>query len=124
MTCVCPRAGRRRRLTCSADIDKAVIEHTYSCDPDRRRRIPLSSLAGICLDNVDSAIGERGFCRDDGGIRREFVSAVGSVARTGWEMTIDFQVTGRLFYSILPDVLIDCDMVSTIDRILKSTQEE
>ena len=26
--------------------------HIYSCDPDRRRRIPLSSLAGICLDKL------------------------------------------------------------------------
>ena len=58
---VCRRAGRHRRATCSAEIRKPVLQHTKSCEPDRRGRMPFGQLAGICLEKVESAIGERGF---------------------------------------------------------------
>jgi len=84
-------------------------------------------MAGIGLDKVESAIGERGICSDQGGIRKEFVSGVGSVATTGWEMTVDFRLSGCLFY--LYTIKFSEDLVPLTDlkvnpgRVVKHTTE-
>ena len=58
---VCLGAGHHRRVTCSTEIRKLVLQHTKSCAPDRRGRMRFGPLAGIGLDKVEPAIGERGF---------------------------------------------------------------
>jgi len=85
-------------MTCSAEIRKRVIQHTYRRNCDRCGRVLPGPLAGICLDKVDSVIDERGFYCNVAGIRREFVVGIGSVAMTGWVKAVDIRVTGRLFF--------------------------
>jgi len=62
-------------------IDRGVRK--WGPENKKRAHILLGRLAGIGLDKLESAIGQRRISLDQGRIRKEFVFGVVSVAMTG-----------------------------------------
>jgi len=62
-------------------IDRGVIK--WGPENKKLAHILLDLLSGIGLEKLESAIGQRRIFLDQGGIRKEFVFGVVSVAMTG-----------------------------------------